>query len=69
MRLMDLTPRVLHIRPYKLIRQCRVEPTDGMQAEDVGGYNTDRLNQFPVVQQGSLVLNVVVGYPGLDLVS
>jgi len=39
-----------------------------MQAEDVGGYNTNRLNQFPVVQQGTLVLNVVVGYPGLDLV-
>lgn len=44
-------------------------PDNGMQAEDVGGYNTDRLNQFSVVQQGSLVLNVVVDYPGLDLAS
>jgi len=39
-----------------------------MQAENVGDDNTDRLNQFPVVQQGSLVLNIVVGHPGLDLV-
>jgi hypothetical protein len=40
-----------------------------MQAEDVGGYKTDRLNQLPVVQQGGLVLNVIVGYPSLDLVT
>ena len=41
---------------------------NGMQAEEVGGHNTYRLNQFPVVQQRGLVFNVIVGHPALDLV-
>lgn len=63
---MDTTPCT---PPCKLIRQGRVEPTKGMQKEEDGDYNADRFNQFPVVQQGGLVLNVVVGHPSLDLVS
>ena len=65
----DMTLRVVRIHPFcEPIRRCGVEPASGMQAEEVGGYNTYRLNQFPVVQQGGLVLNVIVGYPALDLV-